>query len=71
MKKVKKFLLYVTNNEDLSRHEVGFDIAFFVINTVALFLGSFYLAHKGDFEWIAFLVIEYTWAIDTMRHNRT
>ena len=69
--KLKKFLLYITNNEELSRHEVGFDVAFFIINTCALVLGSMYLAHIGDWEWIAFLVIEYTWAIDTMRHNRS
>lgn len=68
--KFREFLLYITNNEKNSRHETEFDIAFFVINTTALILGSWYLAHIGQWEWIAFLVIEYTWAMDTMRNNR-
>ncbi len=67
---LKKFLLYVTNNEDSSRHEQEFDMAFFIINTLAVFLGGTYLAYIGEWHWIPFLVIEYTWAIDTMRHNR-
>jgi len=67
---IKKFLLYITNNEESPRHEAQFDIAFFLINTIAAILGSVYFAHIGSWEWIPFLVIEYTWAIDTMRHNR-
>ena len=70
MKGLKKFLLYVTNNEETSRHEEYFDVAFFIINTVALLFGSWYLWHSGQWGWISFLVIEYTWAMDTMRHNR-
>ena len=70
MKNLKQLLVYITNNEEYPRHETEFDIAFFIINTFALVLGSWYLAHIGDWEWIAFLVIEYTWAMDTMRHNR-
>jgi hypothetical protein len=67
---IRQFLLYVTNNEDVSRHETGFDIAFFIINTVALVGGGAYLAYYGMWEWVPFLLIEYTWAIDTIRHNR-
>ena len=67
---IRDFLLYITNNEEVSRHERGFDIAFFIINTIALILGSLYLLRIGEWQWIAFLVIEYTWAMDTMRHNR-
>lgn len=67
---IKKFLYYITNNEPVSRHEELFDIGFFVINTLALIFGAAYLIHVGDWEWIAFLVIEYMWAMDTMRHNR-
>ncbi len=68
---MKKFLFYITNNEEVSRHEEVFDIGFFIINTLALILGGAYLAYVGDWAWIAFLVIEYTWAMDTMRHNRS
>ena len=39
-------LVYVTNNEDSPRHETEFDIAFFIINTIALIAGSWYLATR-------------------------
>ncbi len=68
---IKKFLFYITNNEDISRHEEIFDIAFFLVNTLALVLGAIYLINVHEWQWIAFLVIEYTWAMDTMRHNRS
>jgi hypothetical protein len=67
---LKRFFLYVTNNETVSRHEEEFDIAFFIINTLAVLLGGAYLWYISQWEWIPFLIIEYTWAIDTMRHNR-
>jgi hypothetical protein len=70
MSSLKAFLLYVTNNEPTSRHEELFDIAFFIINTLALVIGTFYLGYVDEWHWIPFLVIEYMWAIDTMRHNR-
>jgi len=65
-----RWLLYFTNNEEKSRHEEGFDIAFLIINTIAVGLGSYLLYHYGEPQWIPFLVIEYTWAMDNMRHNR-
>jgi len=67
---IKKFLLYITNNEDKPRDEAAFDMVFFIVNTAALIIGGAYLAHIRSWEWIPFLIIEYTWAIDTMRHNR-
>lgn len=67
---IKKFLLYITNNEDNSRHEEEFDVVFFIVNTLAVFLGGTYLGYVGEWQWIPFLVIEYTWALDNMRHNR-
>lgn len=70
MSSLKSFLLYVTNNGPASRHEELFDIAFFIINTLALVIGTFYLGYVDEWQWIPFLVIEYMWAIDTMRHNR-
>lgn len=69
--KIKKFLLYLTNNEPISRHEEQFDIAFFIINSIALIFGIYMLIVRDSPEWIAFLVIEYVWAFDNMRHNRT
>jgi len=70
MNSIKNFLLYVTNNEETSRHEEWFDIAFFIINTIVVLLGTAYCAYLGEWVWVPFLIIEYTWAVDTMRHNR-
>jgi hypothetical protein len=68
--KIKKWLLYITNNEEISRHEEEFDIAFFIINTIATIFGVYFFLTRGEPQWIAVLVIEYTWALDNMRHNR-
>jgi hypothetical protein len=68
--KIWKWLIYITNNEDVSRHEQVFDVAFFIINTIALVLGIYFFIYYQEPQWIAVLVIEYTWALDNMRHNR-
>ena len=65
-----KWFRYITNNEEVSRHEEGFDVAFFIINTIALIVASTLFIHSDEPQWIAVLVIEYTWALDNMRHNR-
>lgn len=68
--KLHKLFLYITNNEEISRHEEGFDIAFFIINTIAVFFGIVMFIIHDEPQWIPVLVIEYTWALDNMRHNR-
>jgi len=68
--KIKKWLLYITNNEEVSHHEEEFDIAFFIINTLASILGVYLFIHYNEPQWIPVLVIEYAWAFDNMRHNR-
>lgn len=70
MKWLRKWLLYVTNNEEVSRHEEFFDVIFFIINTAAIVLGVVLLIKYNEPQWIPVLVIEYTWALDNMRHNR-
>ena len=67
---LRKLFLYITNNEDVSRHEQGFDVAFFIINTAALIFGIVMFIIHNEAQWIPILVIEYTWALDSMRHNR-
>ncbi len=67
---LKKFFLYVTNNEQVSRHEEIFDIVFFIVNTIAVVFGSVMFVLNNEPQWISVLVIEYTWALDNMRHNR-
>lgn len=67
---IKEWLLYLTNNERESRHEVQFDIAFLIINTFACIVGGILFVQHNEPEWIAVLIIEYTWALDSMRHNR-
>lgn len=68
--KLRDCLLYITNNETVSRHEELFDIAFLIVNTVALGFGVWMFVRHGESQWIPVLVIEYTWALDSMRHNR-
>ncbi len=65
-----RFLTYITNNEIQSRHEVLFDVIFWIAETLALVIGTSLLLAKHDGEWIPFLVIEYCWAMDNLRHNR-
>ena len=69
--KIWDWLLYITNNEKESRHEQNFDIAFFIINTFALLFGIVMFIIYDELQWIAVLIIEYTWAMDNMRHNRS
>jgi hypothetical protein len=68
--KLHKWLLYITNNEETSRHEEFFDVIFFIINTVALIFGIILFIIYDEPQWIPVLVIEYSWAFDNMRHNR-
>ena len=67
---LRRWLLYLTNNEEVSRHEEAFDIAFLIINTIAVIAGAAMFIVYDEPQWIAVLVIEYTWALDNMRHNR-
>lgn len=69
--KLWNWLLYLTNNEETSRHEQVFDVIFFVINTIALFFGIWLFIKQQSPEWIPVLIIEYTWAFDNMRNNRS
>jgi hypothetical protein len=68
--KLNKWLLYITNNEETSRHEEFFDVIFFIINTLALIFGIIMFIRYDEPQWIPVLVIEYGWAFDNMRHNR-
>lgn len=68
--KLWKWFLYITNNEKESRHEQLFDVAFFSINTIAAVLGVAMFIIHDEPQWIPVLIIEYTWALDNMRHNR-
>ena len=68
-KLIKKLFIYLTNNAYYPKHEIEFDIIFFIVNTIALVAGII-LLWNGDKGWIPFLVIEYNWALDNMRHNR-
>jgi hypothetical protein len=70
MNRLWKFLLYITNNEEASRHEHIFDVIFFVVNTIAVVFGVMMFIKYQETQWIPVLIIEYTWALDNMRHNR-
>lgn len=62
--------MYLTNNEDISRHEEHFDVAFLIVNTFAVIAGIILFLKHNEPQWISVLVIEYAWALDNMRHNR-
>ena len=66
-----KWLLYLTNNEDKSRHEEIFDGIFLIVNTIASIFGILMFIKFGEPQWIPVLIIEYTWAFDNMRNNRS
>lgn len=68
--KLRNWFLYITNNEEKSRHEEIFDVVFFVVNTIAAVFGVAMFIIHNEPQWIPVLVIEYTWALDNMRHNR-
>jgi hypothetical protein len=68
--RVKEWLLYITNNEETSRHEEIFDIVFFIVNSIAVVFGFVLMLYYQEPQWIPVLIIEYTWALDNMRHNR-
>ncbi|MCC6404930.1 MAG: hypothetical protein IT405_00900 [Candidatus Yanofskybacteria bacterium] len=70
MSRLHRWFLYITNNEETSRHEELFDILFFIINTAALVFGVVMFIVHDEPQWIPVLVIEYSWALDNMRHNR-
>lgn len=65
-----KFLLYVTNNEEHPRDEEKWDIAGFIISTTVLSIGIYLICIYKEILWAPFLIIEYLWYIDNMRHNR-
>lgn len=65
-----RWLCWVTNNEANPKHEIEFDVAFFLVDTVALIFGTYLLCVHKEYFWIPFLIIEYSWALDNMRNNR-
>jgi len=44
---------------------------FFIVNTVAVVFGIIMFVVYNEPQWIPVLIIEYTWALDNMRHNRS
>ena len=67
---IKKLLYYLTNNLKESKHEEIFDMVFFITNTLAVIIGIIILVHVSEIQWVPFLIIEYNWALDNIRHNR-
>jgi len=65
-----KFLVYLTNNEKQSKHEIQFDIVFFILTIIFFLWGYYIFFRKGMIEWIPVLGLETIWCIDSIRHNR-
>jgi hypothetical protein len=68
--KLYNWLLYITNNHEISKDEEKWDIGGFILATVVLFAGIIVIILVKEYVWAAFLIIEYLWYIDNMRHNR-
>ncbi len=45
--------MYLTNNEEVSRHEEHFDVAFLIVNTLALFIGIAMFIKYNEPQWIS------------------
>lgn len=73
LNKVWEHFCWITNNEMRPKHEVEFDIAFFIINTLAVSFGvySMLMSSRDTAPFAAMLIIEWTWALDTIRNNRS
>ena len=69
-KKIWRWLLYITNNEETSRDEQLFDVVFLIVNTIAVIFGIVMFIIYNSAEWIPILIIEFTWAFDNLRNNR-
>ena len=72
LNRIWKWLCWVTNNEKNPKHEVEFDIVFFIVNTLTIIIGIPYMiiSGGGNAPFATLLIIEYTWALDTLRNNR-
>lgn len=71
MNKIYKFLLYLTNNEEVSRHEKEFDVFTFLLIIICLTIGiTSFMSGQDKYGWICMLIIETMWAVDGIRHNR-
>jgi hypothetical protein len=72
LQNIWNWLCWVTNNEKKPKHEVEFDMVFFIANTLTLVIGAplMLLAGKETAPFAALLIIEYTWSLDTLRNNR-
>lgn len=68
--KIYHFLLYLTNNLPISKHEKEWDIAFFILEFFAGIGGMIYFIIKHEIGWCLVILIETCWSIDNLRTNR-
>ena len=64
-------LLWLTNNEPKASNEVQFDVFFFIGMLVVLIAGTIGFTRTEQWYWASIIWIEFFWAWDALRHNRT
>jgi hypothetical protein len=71
IKKIYKVLLFLTNNEEVSRYEKEADIILFLVMMISLTIGiTFFLTNHEIYGWICMFLTETAWAVDNLRNSR-
>ena len=68
---MKKFLYYLTNNLETSRHEAEWDIGFWITATIVLVWAIHKFLGTSEEAWIPLAILFYIEFWDWLRHNRT
>ena len=79
LKNIYNWILYLTNNEEFKtrkewlQDEKHFDVGFFIgmISLFGIGIFCFCTPMSEKFGWMCMLGIEFIWAWDNLRHNRT
>jgi uncharacterized membrane protein len=70
MNKIYHFLKYLTNNLKHPKHEVEWDIIFFLLTLLFAIVGTIIFVIKNQVEWSFVIWIETIWCWDGIRFNR-
>lgn len=71
-KRFYQLLLYLTNNEKISKDEVKFDIFFFVLLMIDIFFIGIpaVIFNCGQLDKLFWVIALFIWIWDNLRHNR-
>jgi len=69
-KKIYHFLLYLTNNLPVSKHEEAWDIVFFLVAILSTIGGIVLFLIRKEPQWIPVILLEFCWLWDNIKFNR-